>query len=221
MSVREFFSKFEIHRRDRKAKNQGKAKDNHNTDSTSASSPSLAVTTTKNSSAESSNIPKSKDSGGSEDKHLTDLTSASTPTPQPTPQPTIPAKSSPHDIPNRIWDVAYDRLKEKEPKLVDAYERILSQDSQENGLTHLGLRLDENLVAQTDNNQRRLQMEQIVQRGLKETEKESKTRHIVGTVLGGVLSLNDLVSASLQAIPQAALAWSGVCFALQVGLPNP
>jgi hypothetical protein len=217
MSVREFFSKFEIHRRDRNAKNQGKAKDNHNADSTSASSPSLVVTTTKNSSSESSNIPKSEDSGGFEDKHLTDSTSASTPTPQPT----IPAKSSPHDIPNRIWDVAYDRLKEKEPKLVDAYERILSQDSQENGLTYLGLLLDENLVEQTDNNQRRLQMEQIVQRGLKETEKESKIRHMVGTALGGVLSLNDLVSASLQATPQAALAWSGVCFALQVGLPNP
>ena len=64
-------------------------------------------------------------------------------------------------------------------------------------------------------------MEQIVQLGLKETEKESKIRHMVGTALGGVLSLNDLVSASLQATPQAALAWSGVCFALQVGLSNP
>src|SRR6266480_3445863 len=218
MPVRKFLSKLGIHRRDSDAKNQGKTQDSHNTDSSLASSPSLTVTTTKNSSAESSNAPKSKDSRVPADKHLASSTlQAQTPTPQST----VLAESSPHNIPNRIWDIAYKRLKEKQSKLVDAYERILSQDSQENGSTGLGVRQDENLVEQTDDNKRRLRMEQIVQYGLEETEKESKIRHIVGTTLGAVLSLKELVDTSLQATPQAALAWTGVCFALQVGLPNP
>src|SRR5881392_3949580 len=36
--------------------------------------------------------------------------------------------------------------------------------------------------------------------------------------LQGLLSLKDQISSALQAIPQAALAWTGVCFAMQVGL---
>ena len=218
MPVRELLSKLGKRRGDRDAKDQGKTKDNLSTDSISASTSSAAVTTTQHSSAESSNAPESKDSRGPEDKHLA-LSTLQTQTP--TPQSTVPAESSPYNIPNRIWDVAYNRVKEKESKLVDAYERILSRDSQEVGSTSLGVRPDENLVEHTDNNKRRQRMEQIVQHRLEETEKESKMRAIVGMTLGAVLSLKELVDTSLQAAPQAALAWAGVCFALQVSLPNP
>jgi hypothetical protein len=78
--------------------------------------------------------------------------------------------------------------------------------------------LKENFVEQVDNDKRWSRMEQILQDSLEDTEKESKIRHVVGKALGGVLQLNTLIGTALQATPQAALAWAGVAFAMQVRL---
>jgi len=43
-------------------------------------------------------------------------------------------------------------------------------------------------------------------------------KQTVSAALQGLLSLQDLISSTLETIPQAALAWMGVCFAMQVGL---
>jgi hypothetical protein len=61
-------------------------------------------------------------------------------------------------------------------------------------------------------------MELLVQATLKKTERESKMKETVGAALQGLLSLKDLIGSALETIPQAALAWTGVCFAMQVGL---
>jgi hypothetical protein len=54
----------------------------------------------------------------------------------------------------------------------------------------------------------------LVQTGLEKTERESKVKQTVGDALQGLLSLGDLVGSALETIPQAALAWTGVCFAM-------
>ena len=59
-------------------------------------------------------------------------------------------------------------------------------------------------------------MKQLVQIRLKKLEKEDNVKQIVGKGMRGVLSVKDAVSFALQPVPQAALAWAGVCFAIQV-----
>ena len=56
--------------------------------------------------------------------------------------------------------------------------------------------------------------------GLKKTEEEAKAKQKIRNVMQVVLTARDIMSSTLQAIPQAALAWTGVCFALQI-LLNP
>jgi hypothetical protein len=40
-------------------------------------------------------------------------------------------------------------------------------------------------------------------------------KQAVGEVMQGVLSMKDIIGSALQTVPQAALAWTGVCFAMQ------
>ena len=61
-------------------------------------------------------------------------------------------------------------------------------------------------------------MDELIQAGLAKTEKEAKIKQNIGQVMQEVLIMKDVVSSAIQVIPQAALAWTGVCFALQVCL---
>ena len=61
-------------------------------------------------------------------------------------------------------------------------------------------------------------MERLVQARLKKTEKEDEVKHTAGELMQGVLSVKAAVSLGLQAVPQAALAWAGICFTLEVNM---
>ena len=91
----------------------------------------------------------------------------------------------------------------------------MSRELEKDGSSPEGSQIDKNLIEQTDKDKRWSQMEQLVQASLKKTERESKMKQ---PALQGLLSLKDLISSALEAMPQAALAWTGVCFAMQVGL---
>ena len=80
------------------------------------------------------------------------------------------------------------------------------------------LQMDENSIEQIDKEKRWSQMERLVQAALEKTEWESKLKHTVGAALQDLLSLKSLIGSALETIPQAAPAWTGVCFAMQVGL---
>ena len=99
--------------------------------------------------------------------------------------------------------------------MVDAYERILSQELKED---HSGSdpSNSKNSIEQANTAKRWSQMEQLVQIRLEKTEKEDKTKQTVGEVMQVVLSVKDVVSSATASVPQAALPWAGVCFALQV-----
>ncbi|KAH8800439.1 WD40-repeat-containing domain protein [Xylogone sp. PMI_703] len=118
------------------------------------------------------------------------------------------------DVSKRLWNTAYDQLKQQEPKLVKEYEKILSQKLENGDLK--GPQLHENSIEQVDINKRWSQMEQLARASLKKTERENEVKQVVNAALRGVTSLNALIETALQAIPQAALAWTGVCFAIQV-----
>ena len=127
----------------------------------------------------------------------------------------IPAPSlSPSE---QLWNTAYDQLKQKQEKLVGAYETILSQALHGDDLHDRPLQ-NKNTIEQSDTSKRRNQMDILIQAGLAKTEKEAKIKQSVGEILQKILLVKDAVSFAMQAMPQAALAWTGVCFALQVGL---
>jgi hypothetical protein len=59
-------------------------------------------------------------------------------------------------------------------------------------------------------------MEQLVHAGLDKTAPEARVKDGIGSTMDVVLSLRDTISSAIQAMPQAALAWAGVCIGLEV-----
>jgi hypothetical protein len=101
-----------------------------------------------------------------------------------------------------------------------AYEKLLSQELNKNAPDSVASESQDNAIEQTKPTIRRSQMSQLIQAGLKKTEREAKAKQIIGNAMQVVLSAKDIVGSAIQAVPQAALAWAGVCFALQI-LLNP
>jgi len=60
-------------------------------------------------------------------------------------------------------------------------------------------------------------MRQLVNQGLAKTEQEARLKKDAGHVVDVVLAANNTISTALKECPEAALAWTGVTFALQVG----
>jgi hypothetical protein len=128
----------------------------------------------------------------------------------------VPLTSS--DLPVQLWNRAYEELKVVEDKLVDAYERVLSRELDENTSTSLASEDQRNAIEQANPETRRSQMRELIQTGLKKTEKEAKVKQGFGNAIQGVLNVKDMIDSAVQACPQAALAWTGVSLALQVSL---
>ncbi|TFA99194.1 hypothetical protein CCMA1212_008940 [Trichoderma ghanense] len=126
------------------------------------------------------------------------------------------ASSAPTGLPERLWDRAYDKLKERDAALIEAYEKILSRKLGGQGFDTPVTASEQNIIAQNDTRARRSQMRKLIQDGLGKTSGEAKIKQAIGAVL----SAKDMISAAIQAVPQAALAWTGVCVALEM-IQNP
>ncbi|KAK4075003.1 uncharacterized protein Triagg1_4667 [Trichoderma aggressivum f. europaeum] len=109
----------------------------------------------------------------------------------------------------QLWDRAYDDLKAQDAALIQAYEKILSSKLEATGS-------GQNIIAQNDAHTRRNQMRQLIHHGLNKTAKEAKLKEAIGIAL----STKDIITNAVQAVPQAALAWTGVCVALEM-MQNP
>lgn len=115
--------------------------------------------------------------------------------------------------PEQLWDQAYDDLKAEEPKLLTQYEMTLSrelEDSSKEATVN---------VIETNPAKRRSQMDGLLKKGLDKTEKPAQIEQKIGNAIGIVLSVKEAIALGLQAVPIAALAWTGVCFALQASPP--
>ena len=123
-------------------------------------------------------------------------------------------------IAQRLWDRAYDDLKANGSALVPAYEKILSCELNEKAPKSGELKFQKNVIEQRDPAARRLQMGLLVQAGLKKTESVVKAKHGIGEVVDVILSAKNIIELAVQTVPQAALAWTGVCFALQVSVSS-
>lgn len=113
----------------------------------------------------------------------------------------------------KLWDEAYDELRRLEPELVKAYEKILSHDYK---ISREAERAEENHIEQDDRTRRRSQMDQILRGILQNTGRPTGAERRVEDAIDVVLSLKQVIGSSLQPVPIAALAWTGVCIGLQV-----
>ncbi|PTB63912.1 YVTN repeat-like/Quino protein amine dehydrogenase [Trichoderma citrinoviride] len=128
------------------------------------------------------------------------------------------APSASTGLPERLWDRAYDKLKISDAALIEAYEKILSRKLGGQGFDTQVTASEQNIIAQNDTHARRSQMRQLIQDGLDKTAGEARIKQAMGAAFA--LSAKDMISAAIQAVPQAALAWTGVCVALEM-LQNP
>lgn len=119
-------------------------------------------------------------------------------------------------LPEQLWDQAYDALKIHDAALVQAYERILSRNLRGQGFSSPVIDSEENVIAQDDAHARRTQMRRLIDEGLDKTAREAKIKETIGTATQFIFSAKDIISSAVQAAPQAALAWTGVCVALEV-----
>ena len=117
--------------------------------------------------------------------------------------------------PEQLWDQAYEILKRDDPKLIGLYETILSHD-----LDNCSNGAKGNVIEQKDRAKRRSQMESLLNTGLDKTEKLVKVEKNIGDTINIVLSVKEAIGTGLQAVPIAALAWAGVCVALQASSPS-
>ncbi|UKZ53066.1 hypothetical protein TrVGV298_006853 [Trichoderma virens] len=122
----------------------------------------------------------------------------------------------PLNAPERLWDEAYDAIRHDDANLVDGYERILSQYLRDRGLVADSDISQQNTIAANSPDVRRKQMNELIRAGLDKTAREAKVKDGLGTAMGIILSLKNMVSTAVAAVPQASIAWSGVCIALGV-----
>ncbi|PKK47848.1 hypothetical protein CI102_8172 [Trichoderma harzianum] len=118
--------------------------------------------------------------------------------------------STPTSLAEHLWDRAYDDLKKQDAALIQAYEKILSNKLNE------ATGSEQNIIAQHDAHARRNQMRQLIYDGLNKTAKEAKVKEVIGIAI----STKDIITNAVQAVPKAALAWTGVCMALEM-MQNP
>ncbi|KAL6352385.1 hypothetical protein LRP88_14152 [Fusarium phalaenopsidis] len=119
----------------------------------------------------------------------------------------------------RLWNQAYDELKANEPKLVEAYEKILSAELHRNGPSSIASEPAKNEITSARGTRCR-QMQQLVQEGLDRTQKAASIKRGIDEGLQAVQAVRGIVDKAVHAAPEAAVAWVGVCLGLEI-LSNP
>ncbi|KAB2569004.1 Vegetative incompatibility protein HET-E-1 [Lasiodiplodia theobromae] len=146
-----------------------------------------------------------------------------------TPHPQVASDHAapPSSLLQRLWNQAYEQARNEDSRAVDAYEIILSaQYSQKDAdLSDPSHSDSTDITAQKneierDADKRGKQMHQLVQDGLQKIRKDAKVKQGMEDCIQGVMAVKEVVDKAVQAVPQAALVWVGVCFALEI-LMNP
>ncbi|KAJ5950023.1 hypothetical protein N7454_001607, partial [Penicillium verhagenii] len=119
-----------------------------------------------------------------------------------------------HVEPKLLWDEAYDALRHDRGLLLEAYEKILTIEIDEDP------EADQNSIVPNNPEVRRYQMKQLVTKGLKKTEKVARAKHGVRNAINVAVSANKIISSAVQVSPDASLAWVGVSLAIQM-ISNP
>jgi N-terminal domain of NWD NACHT-NTPase len=115
----------------------------------------------------------------------------------------------------QIWTQAYDDLREKEPKLVEAFHRVISAElhhrkrsaepadrtgSEVTGTREVGPH----------------EMRQLVQDGLDRTKREASIRQGIDDGMHAVDAVRGIMDRAFRAAPETAVLWATVTLGLEV-----
>ncbi|KAI0844300.1 hypothetical protein F5Y00DRAFT_256113 [Daldinia vernicosa] len=95
------------------------------------------------------------------------------------------------------------------------YETLLSRDLIED-LSSTDEAVQNNDIDQTDSERRRSQMHRLVQAGLEKTGKEATVKQNIQGAINYVSPVKELIDMAVKSVPEAAIAWTDACFALQI-----
>jgi hypothetical protein len=151
----------------------------------------------------------------SKDDNQRSTTPNGVPSPENPPRPANIPEFPSASLQERLWNEAYDALKADEPKIVEAYEKFLSTELQRDRGSRATT--TENEIEPTE--RRWHQMERLIHIGLQRTEKDAAPKQSIGDVLQTVNIVKGMVGTAVKAVPEAAVAWIGVSFALEVRSP--
>ncbi|KAK1991102.1 NACHT-domain-containing protein [Colletotrichum falcatum] len=126
-------------------------------------------------------------------------------------------RSTANHLKERLWNEAYDNLKRSESEIVEAYEKFLSDKLPSDSHTPTASAEDH---FKSDPQERWRQMDGLVQAGLQKTEKDAASKQTISDVIRVISPLKEVIRKAVQAAPEAAIAWVGVSFALEI-LANP
>ncbi|KAH0491208.1 hypothetical protein TgHK011_002648 [Trichoderma gracile] len=126
-------------------------------------------------------------------------------------------ENKPASCAQELWDEAYDELKIEETKLLQLYEVILSNRLNDPSFQPSG-GIDVNIIG--TGNERRSQLLLIIEAAQKKMHTEARIKESMGEGMKVVNSVRYVISAAVQAAPQAALPWSLVTMSLDI-LQNP
>lgn len=138
-------------------------------------------------------------------------------TPESQVSPAVLVVTAPKDpIRTRIWNSAYDKVKEDEPRLVEAYEKILSAQLGDDNPTPLD-GASTNVINQ-DAGARQDQMKQLVDKGVEKTERETKVKEKIKEGMQPIKNIKDFVALAVKSEPTAAVAWVGITTFMEVSI---
>ncbi|KAL7807293.1 hypothetical protein V8C26DRAFT_415021 [Trichoderma gracile] len=118
--------------------------------------------------------------------------------------------------PESIWNDAYDSLAAKEPRLVQAYEMILSFRLSRETADSVDLTTKQNIIERGNVLVRREQMWRLIQDGLEKTTREANAKGKTGISMQVVDATQRLVANAIRDAPQAALPWVVVSISLEM-----
>ncbi|RAK95653.1 ankyrin [Aspergillus ibericus CBS 121593] len=123
--------------------------------------------------------------------------------------------TKPPSLSEKLWDTAYDSIKEIDPSLVKTYEKIISWElesgQQSGGQEDATAIPGNNVIAQSNPSLRRQQMAQLVTRRQSSAEKRETAMQVVQTGVVILESFKGMIAGALEAYPPAGLAFAGVC----------
>lgn len=114
---------------------------------------------------------------------------------------------------DELWNRAYEKLKSKEPDIVDAYEKLLSVKIKD--IDALPSEETQNRIS-TRPQKRWDQMRRVAEAGLKKTERSTNFQERVNNVIQTVSPFKQMIDQVVKVVPQAAVPWVGVSLAFEV-----
>jgi hypothetical protein len=117
---------------------------------------------------------------------------------------------------SQLWTDAYDSLKKEEPRLVDAYERILSLHLSEHTGVTANIGSQDNDMEKMEPEERQQILKEIIKTTLKISESGASTEKCLHNSKDNLEFVKQMISSITEAAEEVAFAWMGVCLALKV-----